>query len=321
MNYSLKERFKTLELDKIQSVGGMSVLPLVSVKTFEDVGSSEGFTFEGTDDYGTMNFKNDTDVIEIIPSNFMAITKQSAQDHAMATAGFLEPGDRESFNNACCIQSSQDGYISSEAESEFNILPLSLRTGLNESNRFSTGYDRIWNNIEKFNKDVTERSGSHLEFFFKEFSGELEEFVAEFEVVYDQVGAFIFFGKELMGVEIAPNVEYWKRIWKWLIRGCYGAEYFRQTMLGRDIVRIGLPDLKTAQSVDDITNAVNNYIISGTTELAKSIAGDWSFDSKLYRAQHGNKMVYFKGKELSGDVMFIEDDPVYVSLFSGYTHV
>ncbi len=317
MSYSMEERFKSLNVDKVQSVGGMSLIPLISSDTYDDIKGPSGFEFEGTTDYGTMKFRGKEEGLSVIPSNTMVITSDRAQDHAMSTAGILEDSERISFNTACCIESNQGGYMRN-SNNEFNILPLTLRSGLGNV-RFETGYSKLWDKIEKFNKKVTTNRGAHLEYFFREFRDELEEFTAEFEVVDGQIGALIYYGEDLVGIEISPNVAFWNEIWKWLVRGCYGAEYLRQVKLGREISKIKMPNLEGVKSLTDIKNEVNNYILNGTVSLTNKLSGDVNFVSKKYQtgSKYGKtEMVYVTGNIGSGDVLFVDSKPVYLSLYN-----
>jgi len=86
----------------------------------------------------------------------------------------------------------------------------SLRKGAS-----SHSYDRLWPAISSMNQQLGIRNtAGHLEFFLQEFGKELDRFVAEFEIVPNQVGAIILINGRVAGVERAPNPEFWESIWQ-----------------------------------------------------------------------------------------------------------
>lgn len=319
MNLSLESRFQELWLGSIQSVKGMTIIPLCSDVMYDGIADPSALKMEGNQNYGQMQFRNEDAKIAIVPSNFMAIVKSSVQDHAMGSAGFVEGSSRRRFDNACCIQSSQGGYIKEGMESEFSILPLSLRGKLKGNKRTENKMNRLWDDIKKFNKNVTKQSGAHLEFFFKEYKDELDEFIAEFEPVENQVGALIFFGNELVGIEVAPTNTFWLESWKWLIRGCYGAEFVRQNKLGRNFERLPLPSLSAASSVGEIRGIIENHIEDFVFQFASKVSGNWKMVSSIYQENPTNRLVFVSANDLNGDMLFVgnegENKPVYISLY------
>ena len=315
MNLSLESRFKELSLGKLQSVKGMTIIPLCSDITYDQIADPSALKLEGNRSYGEMVFSNQSDKISVVPSNFMAIVKSSVQDHAMSTAGMIAGSERARYTNACCVQSNQGGYIKEGMESEFNVMPLSLRSALNEDKREQESYDKLWRNIEKFNQGVTSRSGAHIEYFFKEYEDDLEQFVAEFEPVQNQVGALIFFGENLVGVEIAPTYKYWEESWTWLVRGCYGSEFIRQSKLGKTFEKMPLPDLECDFSLDKVEDILDDFVEITTVNLASKVAGAWKLEGSTYQQIRENSLVYIRTDKLAGDVMFMDQTPVYVSLY------
>ncbi|MCU0355810.1 MAG: hypothetical protein MUD08_19075, partial [Cytophagales bacterium] len=62
-----------------------------------------------------------------------------------------------------------------------------------------------------------------LRYFLNHFKPQLDQFVAEFEYVKDQVGAIVMLEGRIVGIEIAPSHQYWQEIWMPLLRECYGS--------------------------------------------------------------------------------------------------
>ncbi len=66
-------------------------------------------------------------------------------------------------------------------------------------------------------------TGGHLEFFLDHYTDELDQFVAEFEPIKNQIGAIILVSGKIVGIERAPNPNFWLSMWTPLIRECYGS--------------------------------------------------------------------------------------------------
>jgi hypothetical protein len=63
----------------------------------------------------------------------------------------------------------------------------------------------------------------HLEHFVRRYRQEMDEFVAHFEVVPNQVGAIVLIDGTVVGIERCPNYRFFKVMWEPLIRECYGS--------------------------------------------------------------------------------------------------
>lgn len=67
--------------------------------------------------------------------------------------------------------------------------------------RKEQSYNKLWDSISAFNREMGVQVAGHLEFFLKHFCKELDEFVAEFECVPRQIGAIILVDDQVVGVE------------------------------------------------------------------------------------------------------------------------
>ena len=215
---------------RIQSVGFMQVIPLVSDLSdnrFVSPVEAEADVF--TTSYGTLGFRNPSDCLLIVPCHAGYVVKQAAQDHAMAHVGVVRSTGERSFNTAMCIQQSQGGFIQ-RGSYRMLILPHALREAA-LAVRKEKSYDKLWDAISVFNREMGVQAGGHLEFFLKHFRKELDEFVAEFESVPNQIGAIILVDDQVVGVERAPSHAYWQSVWPCLIRECYGSLAIRVAQL------------------------------------------------------------------------------------------
>ena len=197
---------------RIQSVGYMQVIPLVSDLSdnrFVSPVEAEADVF--TTSYGTLGFRNPSDCLLIVPCHAGYVVKQAAQDHAMAHAGVVRATGERSFNTAMCIQQSQGGFIQ-RGSYRMLILPYALREAA-LAVRKEKSYNKLWDAISVFNREMGVQAAGHLEFFLKHFRKELDEFVAEFECVPSQIGAIILVDDQVVGVERAPSHAYWQSVW------------------------------------------------------------------------------------------------------------
>lgn len=219
---TVEEILQGTSLGRTQSVGHMEVIPIL------DDGNASDDTFAPPDfgvsnsNYGEVDVTNeDEDRPTILPTGTGWVTKQSAQDHAVPSAKLIKPGESKHIDTAMCIEETRSGFI--HGAKEFLVLPASLRSKA-LSLRNDTGYSRLWDAIGTFNNDLgVPRGGGHLVRFLEEYESQLDEFVAEFELVPDQVGAVILIDGKVVGVERAPNVPFWEKLWVPLVRVCYGS--------------------------------------------------------------------------------------------------
>jgi len=239
-----------------QTVGHMEVIPIINEQNPNDESFSPPEVEIGTTDYGTVRVHNNTDQPTVVPTGAGWVVKEAAQDHAIGSAVIL-PGKSEiKITTARCIQQSQGGHISKQAH-DMLILPMALRPQA-LSTRKETGYDKLWGAIDEFNDTYQNLAGrdAHLEFFLKSFKKELDEFVAEFELVPNQVGAIVMVNGTIVGIERAPSVEFWNTLWEPLIRVCYGSLAIKARQMLGDVpspARMPLnPEKREINSLEDL---------------------------------------------------------------------
>ena len=260
---------------RIQSVGYMQVIPLVSdLSDNRFVSPVEGKADVYTSDYGTLGFRNPNDCVMIVPCHAGYVVKHAAQDHAMAHAGVVKSAGERKFNTAMCIQQSQGGLIR-RGEYRMLILPHALRE-MALMVRKTKSYNKLWDAIGQFNQEMGVQGHGHLEYFLKHFRKELDEFVAEFECVPQQIGAIILIDDQVVGVERAPSHGYWQSVWPCLIRECYGSLAIRVAQLKGERTeapasRTPLPD--DIGSLDDLESVIAE-IARQEDERAKEMVRD-----------------------------------------------
>jgi len=304
----------------MQQVGAMSVLPLIADKKYQsDEYAAPNDLAVRSDSYGDLGFQNSGDKIVIIPAHAMYITKQRAQDHAMTKAGVVNPGSSKVYDDAACVESSQAGHLRPEKR-EMSILPWSMRE-FATSKRGLVSYDKLWSTIGVFNfESGVNHHNRHLSYFYDKFKDTLDEFVAQFEVVPNQVGAIILINGTVFGVERTPSYEYFKKIFETLIRSCYGAAALR---ISQGINPAKVEEYKTYPHIDTnvtliagIEKALKTAIIK-EQELAKKIIDGLLDDELSEEIDESDNSIVVKtvnNTQLIGQTIDDGGNPIYTSL-------
>ena len=320
MNIFNKLKFTGIEIGNVQSVDEMTVVPILGDNRGE-VAGPEYLKFNTTSDYGTMVFENDNpDMPAIVPCNMM-VRGKGGQDHAMAGSGVVQATSQQSFNTACCIEETMGGSLRADGNDE-DILPVNLRKALVKvSLRQNNSYSKLWGRIKTWLKDLplTARgSSAHLRYFYDtpEIKNALEQFASEFEPVEGQIGAIIMFSGVPVGIEIMPSSEHWDAYWKYLIRGCYGAEMLRLKMLGKikesALIMPNIPAGATPEMVKQTMENFGQHLRQEVLPILEAIDigsqklmnQDGSLQTTLIQTSSGG----------GGDLIQQNNKPIYLSL-------
>ena len=221
----LKELLKGFVAHCPQSVGNMTVIPLTAPDSeYHDVGDIGEVELDRDTSYSSLHLRTRGSKVTIVPNGLTYITKEAAQDRAVHSAHLLK-GTKEV--GAFCVQSSQGGHMRGNQREarKLRLLPQSLRYKAFQK-RGSTSYSELWNSLGAYNRSMG-LSGDFLTTYFDNFAGQLDQFVAQFEVVPQQRGAIVLINDEVVGLEIAPNEKAFEAIWEPAILDCYGSEALR----------------------------------------------------------------------------------------------
>jgi hypothetical protein len=202
----------------MQSVSQMQVIPILG-ESDDSFGPPE--IAIGTTTYGRVEVDNRDARPTIVPPGAAWIVRRKAQDHAVG-AGSLVPGHTQRSLPAMCVQQNQPGLIPM-SRYELQILPVGLRATALEL-RDEGEFSRLWPHLSSFKAEhgVPGENGNLVD-FMRAFARELDAFVAEFEIVPDQIGAIVLVAGAVAGLELAPSTAYWEAVWTPLIRLCYGS--------------------------------------------------------------------------------------------------
>lgn len=313
---TIKEILKGTTAGRMQSVGYLQVIPLLS--DFQDERfASPNEVQVGTSGYGSLVFDNPTELLCIVPSHAGYVVKQQAQDHAMAHTGLVQNKKSKTYNTAMCIQQGQGGHIKA-AKHQLLILPFSLREEA-LAKRKQKSYNKLWEAISNFNANLGAQKHGHLEYFLNKFKTELDQFVAEFESVPNQVGAIVLLDGVVVGIERTPSTSYWNAVWPALIRTCYGSlaiEY--RTTLGENPTlpkgRVLLPE--SVESLPELRKALL-AAEAETEELAKAKVRELledPFKREKEETIAGLQIETLDHRQFAGQIIHEEEQILYASM-------
>jgi len=204
-----------------QQAGPLTVLPL-----FGPEGNAKftpplsGIKLAGVRGYGNVELHNPaTSGVAILPLH-MGYIQDQAQNHALCGSAFLGAGQKRLFEDACCVQQAQGGYLESK-EQWFFILPLHLREEALRL-RGQKNYGKLWPEISKLNQRLGLEARGHLEQVICRQRPLLTQYQTRVELLNGQTGALFFVGDRLAGVELAPSAAYFREVWTPLVCFCYG---------------------------------------------------------------------------------------------------
>lgn len=220
----LRELLRGFEARQPQTVANMTVIPLVGQDTeYKDVGTIADIYLERDSAYDRLTMGNEAANVTIMPSGYTLITKEAAQDRAVANKTLI-PSKKVMDVNAYCVQSSQAGHMSKgqKEKQAVRMLPATVRKAAYLA-RQERNYSALWGSLGNYNTALGVK-GNFLTSFFEHFKEQLDKFIAEFELVPHQRGAIILINDKVMGVEISPNPMAFSAQWEPLIRDCYGSE-------------------------------------------------------------------------------------------------
>jgi len=309
------ENIMEMKFGKPQSVGNMTMIPIVSNTEFTEMSEEMLFHISNDNDYSHLTLKNADNKYVIVPQGTSFITKQEAQDRAILSAHVIKPG-KENIVNVGCVESSQGGHISSGTE-ETTFIPATIRIPAMEKDDVNHNYDVLWKDIEKYTKNAGIASSSHINTFYNHFEKELEEFVASFENVDKQIGAVIIINNQVVGIEIFPNYQNWIKVWRNLIRDSYGADAISMIKQNKVIAIRPIINLDKISDIETLEIEMNK-ITTETLKLLKQIVND-TINNEIQELSQFNRVDDFAINnismgEMKGQIIKKSDKPIYVTL-------
>ncbi len=204
-----------------QQSGTMTVLPIFgSDNDGRFVAPLSGLKLSQVRGYGNMELSNPAETGIAIAPLHMGYIQDRAQNHALCRSAFIAAGQKLMFEDACCVQAAQGGYLEGR-DQWFFILPLPLREEALEL-RGKEDYSKLWDAISRLNEQFGLPNRGHLEQILSRKRAFLTQYQSRLELLPHQTGAVFFIGDKLAGVEIAPSAAYFQELWMPLVCFCYG---------------------------------------------------------------------------------------------------
>ncbi len=303
-----------------QQSGAMTVLPVFGTNNDgRFVGPLSGLKLSQVRGYGNMELSNPSETgIAIVPLH-MGYIQDQAQNHALCRSAFIAAGQKLMFEDACCVQQSQGGYLEGR-EQWFFILPLQLREEALQL-RSKKDYSKLWNGISRVNEQFGLASRGHLEQILSRKRAYLTQYQSRLELLPHQIGALFFIQDKLAGVEIAPSAAYFQELWVPLVCFCYGVA----AMYEEKDIEVKKPLVPfSASNLGELREQLNQSRLKRQEKVHQWLARTprEQFQVKEEERFMSLRLQTVTGKNFAGQFVEEEGRLVYASLFarSGYLY-
>lgn len=235
----------------VQSIMNMQIVCLTTDAEYSlDTRFANPFTAleSSNSSYGQMTLANRENKEVIVPTQMAVMTKQTAQNHGMIKAGYIDSRNSITYHDAGCVQGGQTGYF--RGTQEFRMIPVTMREMLFESiGQGTDNYSRIYPAIQKLGQETASNAGNYLNVYFKKYDTKLEQFIAHFERPNNLIGIVVLIDGEIVAVDKFPSFTYAEQVWDMMIRDCYGSLAI-------------ISEVKNKTSKHEFTDTYNNLKVS-----------------------------------------------------------
>lgn len=301
-----------------QHVANMIVVPITSEKENVDVSGEMILQIAKDSDYSRLTIENIDNKPVIVPQGVRFTTKGKGQDRAILSSTVIEPKSEKEIKVGC-IAPSDSAHIRI-GKRDFSFMPTKIRIPA-IIKQHATSYEVLWKDIEKYMKE-SGIPGRAMEKFYEQFDKELQDFVAQFEPIGNQVGAVVLINNEVAGIEIYPNYLAWNNVWRMLIRDSYGADAVSLIREKKIVTYKPVVDLDKVENIEDLESEVqrvrtdfvtfvNSKVSPMLQDELQSTEREVSSDFKVYNLSGGNFI---------GQMVTKGEDIVYVSLLRSQGH-
>ncbi|MEV5411226.1 DUF6569 family protein [Thermopolyspora sp. NPDC052614] len=203
-----------------QCAGELTMVPVWGPEHRGFVPPRSGLKLNRVVGYGKVEMHNGaSEGVAIVPLHIGYI-QDAAQNHALCSAALLAAGQTRLFDDACCVQSGQGGFLEGR-DQWFFVLPVELRLRALEL-RKRRDYSKLWPDISDLNRRYGLPSRGHLEQILSRERATLTQFRSRLELLPGQLGALFFVGGSFVGLELAPDPVYFAEMWMALVCFAYG---------------------------------------------------------------------------------------------------
>lgn len=307
--------FSNYHFGRPQRSGNLTVVPLFGPnRPGNFTGPLSGLKLNRVNGYGNLELHNPSAAgIAIVPLH-MGYIQDNAQNHALCRSSFIAAGQKRMFEDACCVQAAQGGYLE-EREQWFFILPLQLRYKALEL-RGQKSYSKLWDEIARLNASFHLDKRGHLEQIISRKRAWLTQYQTRLELLPQQIGALFLLNDRLVGMEIAPNAAYFQELWMPLVCFCYGVAAMPSEKQIKDLDRSILPF--AANSLPALREKLHQNRLRWQEKVATNLAKTpkQSFKVKEEERFLDLTLKTFTGCQFAGQFVEQKQELVYLSLFA-----
>jgi hypothetical protein len=264
--------------------------------------------------YGQMILENQSKLPTIVPLH-LGYFQNAAQNHAMCVSAILDAGESREFKDACCIQAAQGGYIE-EADERFIILPQPLRAKA-LALRAEENYSKLWGDITNFNKQIGLKERGHLDELKRAYQPELLQTVYHLEPYPNQTGAIFLSNNTVVGIEIAPDPEFWQELHTPLVMYCYAPLRLINRIKGIEAFQADSLEIDKLKDLDDLSLAWSELEArreERINKLMQQIQDLTIVKRAVEEHKHNNQLVTIEMENFVGQMVMRDNKVVYVSL-------
>ncbi|MEC3952702.1 DUF6569 family protein [Nocardia sp. CDC153] len=291
-----------------QVAGALTMVPVHGPERPGIVPPRSGLKLNRVVGYGSVELHNGAGAgVAIVPSHIGYI-QEGAQNHALCSAALMGAGETRLFEDACCVQAAQGGYLQGR-DQWFFVLPVELRAKA-LALRGQPGYSKLWQDISAVNNRYGLPARGHLEQILTRKRAVLTQFRSRLELLPGQLGAVFFVGEKFAGLEIAPDPRYFAEMWMPLVCFAYGVAAWRAEPTRPDAEPFEVNDLAGLRA--ELDRARDRH--------AESLRDRMPADTEMYSVEQERyldlRLHTLTGVELAGQVVTEHDRPIYASLFA-----
>ncbi|WP_283137543.1 ARPP-1 family domain-containing protein [Rhizohabitans arisaemae] len=292
-----------------QRAGTLTMVPIHGPSRPGFVPPRSGLKLKQVVTYGKVELHNGApEGVAIVPLHIGYI-QDGAQNHALCSSALIAAGQTRRFDDACCVQSGQGGYLEGR-DQWFFVLPVELRAKALEL-RGRENYAKLWPAITDLNRGYGLPPRGHLEQILSRKRAVLTQFQSRLELMPGQLGALFFLGETFAGLELAPDPVYFAEMWMALVCFAYGvAAWHAEPVPGpaEPYDASGLAELRELLRSDRAarTEEVASWMPKPTRKV-ELVEQERYLDLRLSTVTGGG---------LTGQVVTEHGRPVYASLFT-----
>ena len=295
-----------------QRAGALTMVPVFGPAYPGIVPPRSGLKLSRVVTYGQVELANPAPSgVAIVPLH-VGYIQDAAQNHALCRSAFIAAGQTLRFEDACCVQASQGGYLAGRDDQWFFVLPVELRAAALQL-RGTANYSKLWNAISTFNGRYGLPQRGHLEQVLTRQRAGLTQYQSRLERLDGQLGALFFVGGALAGVEIAPDPAYFAEVWMALVCFAYGpAAWFTTEPVAAPAEPFDVGDLPSlraalAASRRSVADEVSEWLARAAWSAGEPVEEERYLDLRLSTVEGGSA---------AGQIVTDGSRLVYASLFA-----